>query len=490
MRPYPPHHHPNISRVTTLILTAAAAATLSVFGQPQPLPPVPPIDIDFKIADKLRDFEFHFDHTKLEKLRNLEYEIAAKVNAKVAASTAAAADAMQRANFNFKMPAMPLLSPPQAIFHGSKTSEHERSYDNGVRAIDGRHYERALEAFSQVAATPGSRTDAGLFWKAYALHRLGRGNDAQSALAELRKTYASSKWIGDAQALESEIKQTSGQTAAQLDASEDLKVLALSGLMQSDPERAVARVEQIIKGSASRKLQEQALRSLSNSDSQKARDLLTQIARGQMGNPDLQLRAIRQLGNRRTDNRELLREIFGSATDEQVKRAILRALSATEDKDQLLRIAKSDKDQSIRMEAVSLLSHSASSAELWPLYQSETTIEVKERILSRLKDLGATERLLEVAKTEKETRLRHHAIRALGSPTTGDALVAMHTGAGDSDSSLKRTIVDALYSHRNGKALIELARKEKDPQMRREIVQRLSRMDTKEVSDYLVEILK
>jgi hypothetical protein len=376
---------------------------------------------------------------------------------------------------------------PQAIFHG-RTEEHERTYEAGIRALDGRRYERALEAFSQTAMTAGSRTDAALFWKAYALHRLGRRDEALASLAELRKSHASSRWIGDAQALETEIKQTSGTSGAQLDAAEDFKVLALSGLMQTDPEKAAPLVEQTLKGSPYRKLQEVALQAIARNDSRRNRELLEQVARGKMGNPDLQLRAIRYLGNRRTDNRELLREIYASSTDGLVKHAALRALGTTDDTEHLLRIVRSEKDPELRIDALSVLANSASSAELWPLYQGETSVEAKELILRRLKDLGVTERLLEVAKTEKEPKLRQYAIRALGAVTTGDALSALYTT--ETDHTVKRTIVDALYSHKNGKVLVALARNEKDPQMRREIVTRLSRMNSKEALDYLTELLK
>jgi len=497
-----------VNRTITLFLTA----TLALLGQKAPLPPLPPIpplppmsfelpdlshlhDLEFKL-DKLSHLDLDFKLDKLShldldlkldahraKLDNLHHEISAKVAAKVA-------DGMSK--FDFKMPKfdfkVPVLMAPQAIFHG-KTTDHERSYERGIRAVDGRHYEQALEALSQAAMTTGSRTDGALFWKAYALHRLGRRDDALAALAELRKSHASSRWLGDAQALEAEIKQTTApRDRAQLDADEDLKVLALSGLIQSDPERAAPMVEQIIKSSSSRKLKERALRALADSDSQRSRELLAQIARGQAGNPDLQLRAIRHLGSRRMDNRQLLREIYSSTSDEQVKRAVLRALGSSQDREELLRIVKSEKEPSIRMEAISMLGDSASSAELWPLYQAETSVEVKERILHRLKDVGSTERLLEVAKTEKEPKLRQYAIRALGSVTTGDSLVALH--ASETDPAVKRAIIDALYSHKNGKALVELARTEKDPYVRREIVSRLSRMSSKEASDYLLEILK
>lgn len=375
---------------------------------------------------------------------------------------------------------MAFAMSPTALFP-AKANAQERSYDAGLRALDGRSYERALEAFSQAALTTGARADGALFRKAYTLFRLGRKEEAVAALGELRRSHASSRWLGDAQALETEIKQGSGQ-------SEEIRVAALSGLMHTDPEKAAPFVEQILKGSAFPKLQEQALRSISNSDSQRSRDLLAQIARGRMGNPDLQLRAIHSLGNRRTDNRTLLREIYASATDEHVKRAALRGLGSAEDNEELLRIFKSEKDASLRIEALSMLRNSLSSADLWKLYGAESSVEVKERILQRLKDAGATERLLEVAKTEKDLKLRQSAIRALGSATTGDALVAMYAAEGE--QSVKRMIVDALYSHQNGKALVEVARKEKDPRLAQELVSRLSRMKSKEGFDYLTEILK
>ncbi|MBS1823975.1 MAG: HEAT repeat domain-containing protein [Acidobacteria bacterium] len=427
-------------RNLTLLFVTGAMALLA---QRDPLPPIPPVP-------------------------RLAHEYAAKA--------AAHADAAMR-HLEHKM----AFAMSSSALFPAKASAQERSYDAGLRALDSRSYERALESFSQAAMTTGSRSDGALFRKAYALYALGRKDEASAALAELRRSHGSSRWMGDAQALEAEIKQGSGQI-------EDIRVAALSGLMHSDPEKAAPFVEQILKGSAFPKLQEQALRGISNSDSQRNRDLLTAIARGKIGNPDLQLRAIHSLADRRTDNRPLLREIYSSATDEQVKRAALRGLGAAEDNEELLRIFKAEKEASLRMEALSMMRNSLSPAELWTLYGAESSVEVKERILQRLKDAGATERLLEVAKTEKDLKLRQSAIRALGSATTGGALVAMYAAEGD--QSVKRMIVDALYSHQNGKALVEVARKEKDPRMAQELVSRLSRMKSKEGFDYLTEILK
>jgi hypothetical protein len=156
------------------------------------------------------------------------------------------------------------------------------------------------------------------------------------------------------------------------DPEEDLKVLALSGLIHNDPEKAAPVVEQILKGSGSPRLKERALQHVAKSESPKSRELMEQMARGKMGDAELQARAIRYLGHHRGDSQQVLREIYASA----------------------------------------------------------------------------------------------------------------------SDAKLKRAVVDALHSSKNAGALVDLARKETDPQMKREIVGRLSRMQSKEANDYLMEILK
>ena len=45
-------------------------------------------------------------------------------------------------------------------------------------------------------------------------------------------------------------------------------------------------------------------------------------------------------------------------------------------------------------------------------------------------------------------------------------------------------------SQRNAKALVQVARAEKDPKMKLQIVERLANMKSTEATDYLMEILK
>src|SRR5271157_835566 len=316
----------------------------------------------------------------------------------------------------------------------SRTDSDDRLYQDGQRALDSHHWDQALEDFNQVAARAGSRADGALYWKAYTLDKLGRRDEAMAAIAELRKSYASSRWLDDAKALEVEVKQASGQNVApESESDEDLKLMAINGLMQSDPERAIPLLENLLKGAQSPKLKERALFVLAQSSVPKAQQLLEQVARGG-GNPDLQVKAITYVGVARrkqgAGNGQLLSEIYASTNDANVKRAILSAYMASHD----------------------------------------------------------TEHLLQVAKSEKTPEFRLEAIRYVASAGGGDALVPIY--ASDQDRQVKETIVQTLFARGNAKALVDLARSEKDPEMKKTIVRFLSTMKGKEATDYLMEILK
>jgi hypothetical protein len=55
---------------------------------------------------------------------------------------------------------------------------------------------------------------------------------------------------------------------------------------------------------------------------------------------------------------------------------------------------------------------------------------------------------------------------------------------------LRREVINALSRQDAAATLVELARIEKDPTLKKEIVQRLSNIKSKEATDYLLELLK
>jgi HEAT repeats/Tetratricopeptide repeat len=365
-------------------------------------------------------------------------------------------------------------------------------YRQAQQAIDQGRFERALEQLERLVNMAGNpRIDAALFWKSYTLNKQGQRAEALATLADLQKRFGDSRWLKDAKALEVEVRQASGQPVSpETQNDEELKLLALRGLMQNDPDRAVPMIEKLLAGNSSPKLQENALFVLSQSRSARAREIITNIAR--TGNPDLQIRAIRYLGAMGgPENRQLLDEIYRGTNDTAIKRQILRGLNNSTDKARLLSLAKTETSPELRGLAVQQLGAIHADAELWDLYQSEASPDIKRRILQGMGASGNSERLIEIARTEKDVQLRISAIRGLGASggaKNGDVLRSLY--ASETAANVRREILNSLAAHQNVAILVELARAEKDAAMKREIVQRLTSMNSKEASDYLFELLK
>jgi len=222
-------------------------------------------------------------------------------------------------------------------------------YRSGVRMIDERQYEKAVAAFDQVIRDKGSRIEGALYWKAYALRRLGKNSEALGALGELDSGFPASRWKNDAKALEVELRQSS--PASQDD--EDLKLLALNGLVQNEPESAVPLLEKLLaSGKSSPRMKQRALYVLAQRRNAQARGLVAHYARGGT-NPDLQLTALDYLGAVATpEAMAALAEIYRESNDAAVKRVALQGMARARDKSMLLQIARSETDLDFKKEAI------------------------------------------------------------------------------------------------------------------------------------------
>src|SRR4029453_8264421 len=203
-------------------------------------------------------------------------------------------------------------------------------------------------------------------------------------------------------ALEVEVRQASGQAVSpDTQNDEEIKLLAIVGLIQNDPDRVVPMIEKLLAGNSSPKLQENALFVLSQSRSTRAREIITNVAR--TGNPGLQTRAIRYLGAMGgPENRLLLDEIYRGATDTAIKRQILRGLNNSTDRARLLSLAKTETSPELRGLAVQQLGAIRADPELWDLYQSESSVDIKRRILQGMAASGNVDRLVGMARTERD----------------------------------------------------------------------------------------
>jgi len=257
--------------------------------------------------------------------------------------------------------------------------------------------------------------------------------------------------------------------------------------MNSDPDHAVPLIEKLLHSTQSPKIKERALFVLTQSGSPQARGLVMQMAKG-ASNPDLQMKAVNYLGVMGAQKE--LGEVYTAASDTAVRRAVLHALMVSGAHDQLLAAAKGEKNPDLRRDAIHQLGNLGAHGDLWQLYQAEPTLEIKREIVHALMVGDDTEHLLEIAHSGKEMEVRRDAILALGNlgtKKTGDALSAMY--ASEPDLGLRKEIIHALFVSDNSHALVAIARKETNMDLKKDIVRDLSNMQSKEGTDYLLELL-
>jgi HEAT repeat protein len=382
---------------------------------------------------------------------------------------------------------LPLLAQN---FQAREEGKGDEDYQKGLSALDAHEWDEAIAAFNDSAAQKKSSAPAALYWKAYAQNKAGHRREALESIGELRRAYRSSRWLNDAQALEVEVRAQNGSPVNPgAESDEELKLIALNGLMQADPDQAVPILEKLLAGNNSDKVKERALFVLTQSGSPKAGKMLGDMARG-TANPHLQLKAIRYMGMMGSaESRKELAAVYAASNNPDVKRAILKSFMISGSRSLLFEAAKTEQNPELRHEAIRQLALTGGHDELWQLYASETSQENKRAILKAMFLTGNSEKLAELTRTEKDPALRSEAIKSLGlMGGRADELVGIFKS--DTNAEVRQAVLQALFLQGNGKALVDLARNEKDPKMKQEIVSKMSLLHSKEVTDYMMEVLK
>lgn len=399
----------------------------------------------------------------------------------------------------------------------SQAQREEELYKDGTDYRDEGKWDQAADKFRQVAELKGRRADAALYWRAYVLNKAGNRTDAAAAIGQLRSQYPKSTWLKDATAMEMEWRQGSGSGSGvgggigggvsggvaggvglgsgrgrgeESNPDDDIKAQALFGLMQNDPERGIPICQDIMKNpSQSQRLKDRCLFLLAQNDSSKAQEIILAVAKGSSG-PELQVRAIRNLGVSGDRYIPYLTEIYAASNDASVKKAVLGAYMTSGAKSELLKAINTEKDPEMRRRAIRQLGPMGASNELEQLYGSTQSPDDQEAIIQALAITGDTGLLGRIAKTGANVDVRKRAIRSLG--ITGDKSHALLLDIynTDKDPEIRKTVTDALFVSGACGEMVALARKETDYEVKKSLINKISLMNCKEGRDYMMELLK
>jgi hypothetical protein len=372
-------------------------------------------------------------------------------------------------------------------------AKEDQLYSEATKAIDEGRWSDAEPLLDQVFNLHGRRSDAAVYWKAYVKNKEGRPSDALEACASLRQNYPQSSWLKECSALEIEIRGKSGSPVQpQTEQDEELKLLALSSIIESGNSNSLPILQQILEGQHSERLKERALFVLAQDQSKPGQELLGRIVRGEK-DPGLQIKAIHLIAAAQgSSSASTLESVYGKSSDPSVKRAVLDSYLVMNDPEKLVQVAQHESDPELARHAVNELGAMGAVSRLSEIYNATSSKGVKSAILNAYVAAGSkgTDALGAIASSEQDPDLRRKAIRNMG-PAGGSsaipALLAIYSKSSDEES--KKAAIDGLFVAGDAHDLVALARSEKDPAAKKNIVGKLAVMHSKEATDYMLELL-
>jgi HEAT repeat protein len=228
------------------------------------------------------------------------------------------------------------------------------------------------------------------------------------------------------------VSQKGGEEAADIlmqtaknDPDQETREQAVFWLGQVHSERAVPLLEDLLKNSKDKETKDKALFALSQQSSPKASQILRDFAERETENEELREQAIFWLGQKHSeDNATYLKGLYGRVKAEALKDKIIFSLSQQRgfgNAEWIMQIAL-DPKESIEMRKQALFwagqNGGASTEAFASLYDKMTDSEIKEQLIFVLSQRGrdgkALEKLMDIAKNDKDKELRTKAVFWLG----------------------------------------------------------------------------
>jgi HEAT repeat protein len=211
--------------------------------------------------------------------------------------------------------------------------------------------------------------------------------------------------------------------SARTDPDPEVREQAVFWLSQVGSERAVGALDSILRTSTDRTLQDKAIFALSQQDSQRARLALRTYAERADAPQSLREQAIFWIGQSGGKESEAyLRQLFGRVKNEELRKKILFSISQMEGEENakwLVSVAR-DRAQPLETRKQALFWASqggASLADLASLYDTMDEREMRDQLIfvySQREEPAAVDKLLDIARRDRDPELRKKALFWLG----------------------------------------------------------------------------
>ena len=358
-------------------------------------------------------------------------------------------------------------------------------YDEGQKALREQNWTEAAEQFKQAIKADKDNADASMYWRAHALYKAGRKNEAERQVRSLERKYPDSRWVKEARVLQIEHEGSEPVLAGAADESgldEELRMFALARLMDRDPERALPLVLDLIQNTDSESVRRDSLFMLGMSEDPRAQQAIAQIARDSK-DPALQVNAIQMLGIASSEpSLALLADLYRESDSVEVKQAVIQAYMVGDGSESLVDILKSEQNPELQTEIIHAMGVTGATDDLRGLYPTLSSQETRVAALEALSIAGDAQILREVLNTETDPELRKTAIQGIAMEGGSEASALLES-IYDNASSVeeKKMVLEALVIMDEAEDLaLKIVRTESDPELRRNAIQMLGVMEATE----------
>jgi len=353
-------------------------------------------------------------------------------------------------------------------------------YWQGHEALKNADWNAALKHFTdlekQMRAKEPQNADAAIYWEAYTLMQAKRATEAKAAVERLHHDFPTSRWNKDADALlrqgQNPVASAQQEVAAN---DEDIAEIAVEGLLNAPPERAVPLLKKVLQSQHSEKVKKRALFVLSQIDQDAALDSVVDVAKNSKDR-ELREEAIRMLGVSGQDRAiERLRELYANANDAQEKRAIVQAWLTADRKDLILASARTETDPSVRRQAIQALGALDASTELKQLFDATHDAQNQREIIQALGVAGNVQALASIAESRQPDEVRVEALQALGvAGEEGGAAQLVKLYPQMTTPALREAAMQGLLVAGNAEALTQLYKQAKSKEEKQALLRALT----------------